>query len=448
MRVDHFIEYWIKILGLILITSSTVSHAEYLDSVTSKKTEDGIDKAIQEKQSFNQWKHDFRQRALSKKFTKNFLDKTFLDKVLKDLKPDPDVIKLDSSQPEFTKSIWQYLDNATSKTRLKKARKLLKKHRKILDKVESEYGVSQEIIVAIWAMESDFGANYGNKNVVRSLATLAHQGKRTEFAEQELLSALLILQNQPLDNKELIGSWAGAMGQTQFMPSSYLKYAVDYDNDGKRDLWRSLPDIFASIANFLSESDWLEQQQWGVEVKLLEDFDWHLNTVEHNLEFWRWQRLNVVKVATRSLSNEDNIFNHPDRQARLFIPAGKNGPVFLIAHNFDVIRQYNKSNSYALAVAQLSRLLEKGDSENIKAKWPREDKPLSYHQKEEIQVLLNMAGFDSGKIDGKIGSITQRAIHNWQYKQGIVADGYANLLLLKALRKQDADSNINTKEPH
>ncbi len=413
------------LLVFVLVASNVTLNAERTDSINVEVLTD----TLQKNQSFAEWKQEFRKKAVL-----NGIQQKTLDKALKHLKPDPNVLKLDSSQPEFTKSIWQYLDNATSKTRLKKARKRLKKHRKILEKVALEYGVSQEVIVAIWAMESDFGANYGNKNVVRSLATLAYQGKRAEFAEQELLSALLILQDQPLGKTSLVGSWAGAMGQAQFMPSSYLKYAVDYDKDGKRDLWKSLPDIFASIANFLSESGWLEQQDWGMEVTLLEGFDWHLNTVEHNLEFWKWQRLNVEKIGSES-TNQKTAFPFPDRRARLFIPSGKKGPIFLITHNFDIIRKYNKSNSYALAVAQLSRLLERGDSEHIKAKWPREDVPLSYHQKQEIQVLLNKAGFDSGKIDGKIGSITQRAIHDWQYKQGLAGDGYANFELLRALRK-------------
>lgn len=433
MRSENTVYPYRLVLTLVVsLAASTITlNAERIDSINLKTATDERVK----KHSFSEWKHVFRKRALLQGITKKTLNK-----VLKDLKPDPDILKLDSSQPEFTKSIWHYLDNATSKQRLKKARKRLKQHHNILEKIALEYGVSQEVIVSIWAMESDFGANFGNKNIIRSLATLAHQGKRAEFAEQELLSALLILQNQHLNKKVLVGSWAGAMGQPQFMPSSYLKYAVDYDNDGKRDLWKSLPDIFASIAHFLKESGWVENESWGVEVSLLKNFDWHLNTVEHNLEFWRWQRLNVKKNQDDFMKSNTDFIN-PDQKARLFIPAGKNGPVFLITHNFDVIRKYNKSNSYALAVAQLSRLLEKGDSERIKAKWPRDDVPLSYHQKEEIQVLLNMSGFDSGKIDGKIGSITQRAIHDWQYKQGIAGDGYANLALLEALRKQDAKTD-------
>lgn len=430
------------LLALILVAGGITLNAENSDSINTEKPIEIIKNTL----TFNEWKDDFRTKALSQGIQKKTLDKVF-----KTIKLDLDVLELDASQPEFTHPIWHYLDNATSTKRLKKARKLLKKYRKILEKVELEYGVAQEVIVAIWAMESDFGANYGNKNIIRSLATLAYQGKRADFAEQELLSALLILQSQQLNKKVLLGSWAGAMGQAQFMPSSYLKYAVDYDKDGKRDLWKSLPDIFASIANFLKQSSWAEGEDWGMEVTLLDDFDWHLNTVEHNLEFRKWQRFNIVKAKDKSenkTENEENVFPSLspdlDRLARLFIPAGKNGPVFLITHNFDVIRKYNKSNSYALAVAQLSRLLEKGDSEKIKANWPREDTPLSYHQKEEIQELLNRAGFDSGKIDGKIGGITKRAIHNWQYKQDIAGDGYASLAVLKALRKQD---ELGSNEP-
>lgn len=394
-------------------------------------------KPIEGPQSFNDWKNSIRYKASIQGVSYNTLASA-----LNELTPDPKVLALDSSQPEFTKSIWSYVDNATSKSRLKKGQKLLKKHTVILSEIEQRYGVPKEIIVAIWAMESDFGANYGSKNVIRSLATLAYQGKRAEFAEQELIAALHIVQNRYASKKEMVGSWAGAIGQAQFMPSSYLKYAIDHNADGKRDLWKTLPDVFASIANFLIQSGWRTNQDWGTEVAIPNDFDWRLNAAGYELQFSQWERIGIrLKLRSKRLRLIGSGFPNSHRHASLFIPAGKNGPAFLITHNFNVIRRYNKSSSYALAVAQLSRLLKNTstDTGKIIASWPREDKPLTHLQKEEIQVMLGLAGFDSGKIDGKIGENTRNAIKAWQIKQGLIGDGYANMALLERLRNHDSE---------
>jgi membrane-bound lytic murein transglycosylase B len=382
--------------------------------------------------SFGDWKSHFKEKAQAAGITQQILDNT-----LDSIKLDTKVLELDSSQPEFSKQIWDYLDRATAKSRVKKGIALLWKNKPLLETIEQRYAVPKEIIVAIWAMESEFGENYGHNDVIRSLASLAYHGKRAEFAENELIAALNIYQQREINrlqiklcyahglNKQLIGSWAGAMGQAQFMPSSYLKYALDYDRDGRRDLWRSLPDVFASIANYLKESGWDNQLDWGWEVSLAKGFDWALNTPDTQLSLAEWQKQGVTFVSPKP--------DNTDTLARLFIPAGKTGPVFLISKNFDVIRKYNKSSSYALAVAQLSRLFAGG--KHIQASWPRKDKPLSLAQKKDLQALLTKAGFDAGKIDGKIGENSKRAIHDWQMKQGLAGDGYANLDLLKRLKK-------------
>ena len=371
--------------------------------------------------TFEEWKQTFGGIALQ-----NGITAETYNKALGKVRPDPEVLKLDSSQPEFTRNIWDYLDNAISKSRLKNGSKLLKKHKSLFDKIEEEYGVQRETIVAIWAMESDFGRNYGSKSVVRSLATLAHDGKRAEFAQSELLNALSIIQNHNIESKYLVGSWAGAMGQAQFMPSSYLKYAVDYDSDGKIDLWRSLPDVFASIANFLSESGWRKGEDWGVEVRLPKDFDWKLNTSAYELRFLQWKQLGVNSINARP-------FPYIQRLASLFIPAGRYGPVFLVTHNFHTIKKYNNSSSYAMGVAQLNRLL--GGGESIQTAWPREDKALSFYEIEEIQLRLSLKGHDPGPNDGKIGSKTREATRTWQLEQGLAGDGYVNHKLLEQLRE-------------
>ncbi len=374
---------------------------------------------------FEKWKQAFRIEALEQGIQASLFDKSVASLTL-----DPDVIKLDNSQPEFSRNIWDYLQNATSAARIKKGRRLMNQHDRLFDLVEKRYGVPREIILAIWALESDFGRNYGSKNVIRSLATLAyasHFKERTKFARNELLISLKILQSYKIHADDLVGSWAGAMGQPQFMPSSYLKYAVDYNADGVIDLWQSVPDVVASIAHFLAEAGWREGESWGVEVSLPEKFDWRLNSASYQLRFEQWQELNVIKVNGKG-------YQHPLRQASLFVPAGQYGPKFLITHNFDVIKRYNNSSSYALAVAQLSRLLATG--EKIQTKWPVSDKALSRYEVEEIQMRLNLEGYNSGLVDGKVGIKTREAIRAWQVEQGHAGDGYANLHLLGLLRQQ------------
>ncbi len=381
---------------------------------------------------FEEWKQDFKKEALLYGITEeNF------QKALASLKYDPEVIKLDADQPEFTRNIWDYIDNATSKRRIKKGRRLLKKHKKLFDSLEEEFGVQREIILSIWAMESDFGRNYGKKNVLRSLATLAYHGKRAEFAKEELLIALSMIQQQKLSPEKLVGSWAGAMGQAQFMPSSYVRYALDYNKDGKKDLWKSLPDILASIANYLSKSGWRRGEHWGVEVKLPKDFDWRLNSSAYELRFFQWKLLGVERVNGKPFENLQRI-------ATLFIPAGRFGPVFLVTHNFNVIKSYNKSSSYAMTVALLSELF--GDGETNQIAWPRDDKALSRAQIKEIQLRLAVAGHDPGEADGKIGSKTREAIRTWQLEHDLPGDGYANLELLELLRASYSEKQTENTE--
>ena len=373
--------------------------------------------------SFEQWKQVFKQEALF-----NGIDSVLFDQAFQKITPDPSVIKLDTSQPEFTRSIWDYIDNATNAKRLKRGQSQLQKHRLIFDEIEKKYGVQREIIVAIWAMESDFGRNYGSKNVIRSLATLAHNArseKREKFAKKELLAALKIIQDNKVNVGSLIGSWAGAMGQPQFMPSSYVNYAIDHNGDGKRNIWETEADVFASIANFLKESGWRNLEDWGVEVNIPRDFDWKLNSSAYELRFVQWRFMGVINTSGKS-------FKQPQRLASLFIPAGRFGPAFLVTHNFHVIEKYNKSLSYMLAVAQLSRLLSGGES--IRIGWPRDDKALSTEQIKQIQTLLNKNNHNAGIVDGKVGSKTREATRTWQLENGFAGDGYINLDLLEKLK--------------
>ncbi len=433
MGVNKNLYYFIAVLAMtvfnVILEAELGAEKIEVNKENNKKTDTLIEKLVIP-QSFAQWKQAFKELAMQ-----NDINPKVIKAALEDLKPDYEVLKLDASQPEFTRNIWEYLDNAISKQRLKKGSQLLKKYKKLFDEIEQKYGVQRETIVAIWAMESDFGRNYGSKSVIRSLATLAHHGKRSEFAQTELLEALKIIQDQKLQPDKLVGSWAGAMGQAQFMPSSYRKYAVDYNEDGKVDIWTSLPDVFASIANFLSESGWRKDEDWGVEVRLPNDFDWKLNTSSYELRFLQWKELEVNSINARP-------FPYIQRLASLFIPAGRFGPVFLVTHNFHIIKRYNNSSSYALGVAQLSRLLAGG--EGIQTAWPREDKALSYYDIEEIQLRLSLNGHDPGPNDGKMGAKTREAIRTWQLEQGLAGDGYANKKLLKELREK-AKIDLNNR---
>lgn len=374
--------------------------------------------------TFNEWVAYFELMATSEGISQQVFDQVF-DK----LKPNEMVLNLDKNQPEFTRSIWKYIDQVVSKKRVKKGREILLKYQNLFNKIEEKYHVPGEIIIAIWGMESDFGGNYGNMNVVRSLATLAYDGKRKEFSQQELLAALNIMQDEKLQANEMIGSWAGAIGHPQFMPSSFLKYAVDFDEDGKHDLWNSLQDVFASIANYMHQSGWKKNESWGVEVNLPKDFDWQKNALDNPQNIpqpvSKWVALGIKPASQKEFGNDEQL-------ASLFFPAGHQGPTFLVYDNFEVIKKYNLSLSYALGVGLLASNIKSDVS--LQSKWPREDKPLSLDDKVHLQNSLIKQGYDVGKVDGKIGSITREAIRQWQLKNMLAADGYMTLPLLKKLQ--------------
>lgn len=381
------------------------------------------------KDSFSEWQQEFKQLALKSGVT----EKTF-ELAFDQLKPNQTVLKLDRSQPEFSWAIWRYIDNAIGNKRIEKGKKIRQKHHHLFSEVSKEYNVPAEIIIAIWAMESDFGGNYGNMNIIRSLATLAYDGKRKQFAQTELLAALHILQKEKIQPNEMIGSWAGAMGHPQFMPTSFQKYAVDFNFDGQRDLWHSLDDSFASIANYLLSKGWKEKETWGVEVTFPADFNWQkqaaFNRSNERLTIAEWMLWGIKPTSAQDFQNEDQL-------AELFFPAGHLGPVFLVFDNFNVIKKYNLSLSYSLAVGLLASEIAKTseDSPLLIKKWPRKDKLLSRENKIQLQTLLKEKGFNVGKIDGKVGTKTRKAIRQWQLKNTLAADGYLSLQLFEKIQK-------------
>ncbi len=381
-------------------------------------------------QSFAEWRANLRMEAIQQGISPLLFEQAFAG-----LTPDPQVIAADQSQPEFTRPVWEYLDSAVSSWRVARGKALLAEQAKTLHAIETRYKVDTSIVVAVWGMESGFGQNIGSKNVIRSLATLAYEGRRTDFWRDQLISALQILQNGDTSINGMLGSWAGAMGQTQFMPTTYLQYAVDFDGDGRRDIWKSSADALASAANYLSLSGWQHNQPWGLEVQLpTRGFDYAIADGVQTKTLNQWLALGISlrdKVDMRSLGQQS---------ATLFLPSGHQGPAYLLLDNFRSILKYNNSTSYALAIGLLSNAL-KGQY-RAPASWPKHERMLSRNERIELQTLLSRLGFDSGNPDGIIVVNSRQAVRDFQKKYGLPADGYPNDALLNSVRRA---SQANTK---
>ena len=336
----------------------------------------------------------------------------------------PRVITSDRTQPEFTRTVWDYLDSALSAQRLTRGQDKLLELRAVVDTVATRYGVPAEVLVAIWGMESIYGSFVGDIPTIDALATLGFEGRREAWARSQLLAALTILQNGDIGRAQMIGSWAGAMGQTQFLPSNYLAYAVDADGDGRRDIWGSLPDVMASTANFLARSGWQAGQPWGLEVRLPPSFDYARADLELRQPTAQWAGEGVQSMDGAPL---------PALQgASLLLPAGARGPAFLVGANFHTILRYNNSISYALAVGLLAQQLVGGPA--VQTAWPRDLAPLTRSELLALQTALNARGFDSGAPDGTMGPATQRGVRHYQRSLGLAADGYPTGELLQRLQ--------------
>ncbi len=371
--------------------------------------------------TFEQWRSLLRSDAIA-----SGIDPALFDRAFAGITPNPAVLAADSSQPEFSRPIWDYIDGAVSTARVAQGRLLKTTHRPTLKAIRSTYAVDHEVLIAIWGMESNFGSNIGKHNVIRSLATLAFEGRRQPFWRSQLLAALQILQNGDSHGQQLIGSWAGAMGQTQFMPTTFNQYAVDFDGDGRRDLWQSPPDALASAAHYLHKSGWDNGQPWGFEVKLPAGFDYALADPEVRRSLSQWRALGIEAVNPVD-AREDN-------QASLLLPAGHRGPAFLLLNNFRSILKYNNSTAYALAIGLLSDALD--GRPGVQAAWPRGDRQLGRSERVELQTLLAQNGFEPGPADGIIGANTRKAVRAFQRLQGQPADGYPSFELLQQLRRR------------
>ncbi|MGC3871735.1 lytic murein transglycosylase [Halomonas sp. GXIMD04776] len=400
--------------------NSATASSEADNTVTSAEASAKNDDA-QEKAEFSEWVANFKRQARGEGINDVTLAAAF-DPV----RFQPRIIEFDRSQPEFSRQIWDYLDSAVSKARVERGREQLSQHRPAIEAASQRYGVPGNILVAIWGIESNYGSNFGSFSTIDALATLGYDGRRPGFARSELMAALRILQRGDIDRDHMRGSWAGAMGHTQFIPSSFEAYAQDGDNDGRRDIWGSIDDVMASTANYLAEAGWREGEPWGLEVSLPEDFDYAQTELANRRPSQAWAAQGVTAIQGGGLPTLD--------EAAIIAPAGAQGPAFLVGHNFRVIMRYNASTSYALAVGLLSERLA-GQS-GVHGDWPRGEKALSRAQVEELQELLNAQGMQVGKPDGILGPNTRSGIREYQRRLGHTPDGFATLELLQRLRSE------------
>jgi membrane-bound lytic murein transglycosylase B len=371
--------------------------------------------------AFDSWLRDFRGRAMAQG-----LSAALLDRELAGVTPDPKVISLDRRQPEFSKPVGDYIKGVISDDRVAVGRRK-REELAFLPTIEARYGVPRDILLAVWAMESAFGQLQGNFDVVRSMVSLAADGRRRAWAEGELIAALKIIDSGEDTRAQLRGSWAGAMGQTQFLPSSYRSTAVDFDGDGRRDIWGSDADSLASAANLLVKGGWKPGVGWAKEVILPAGFDYSVTEVEKQIPAW-WEARGVRRADGLPWTAADAA-----SPAMLLLPAGAAGPAFLALPNHFAIRTYNNSTSYALGIGLLADRF--GGGAPPVTPWPVET-PLSMSDRMAAQIALARVGFNPGPADGVVGANTRKALRAWQQSQQLPADGYMSNDMVSRLKAQ------------
>ncbi|GLS88711.1 murein transglycosylase [Cypionkella aquatica] len=417
--------WWVVALALCVAPA----HAQELDEVelnagASDVIEDGSEAGLQA------WITDFRGRALaagisSASFEAGMAGVHFL----------PSVIERDRKQDEFTKTIWDYLDKAVSEDRIAAGQKALKAHGPLLDQIEARYGVDKHVVLAIWGLESAYGLVRGDIDTRSALATLAYDTRRGAFFEAELIAALQILQSGAVQPADMVGSWAGAMGHTQFMPSSYLKLAVAFDGTGKPDIWRDDPsDALASAAAYLANAGWKKAERWGDEVRLPAGFDYGLagDRTAKPMSVWGQMGVSLPDGSALPEGGWAALLLPEGGWAALLLPAGARGPAFLVYDNFAAIEAYNKADSYVIAVGHLADRIAGGPA--FQASWPHDLRALTLEERREMQSLLLARGVYAGTADGKIGPLTVAAVKAFQRRNAMVPDGYPSLEILQALR--------------
>ncbi|WP_425459520.1 lytic murein transglycosylase [Histidinibacterium lentulum] len=411
-----------RIIGALVLTVTALAASPGVaqGALGNLATEDGVRGEEIGTVGFAAWKDGFRERAIARG-----IDAATLDRALPRMDYSEQIIRLDRNQAEFVKPIWEYLDTAVSEARIVNGRAALAANEALLREIEARYGVDRHVVVAIWGLESAYGTYRGTTDTLSALATLAADSRRGAFFEGQLIAALRILQGGDAELEELEGSWAGAMGHTQFMPTSYLAFAVDWDGDGRRHIWGDDPaDALASTAAYLARFGWVTGQPWGVEVQLPEGFDYRLADREIERMPRQWAEIGVLGLDGAAV---------PDHgAASVLLPAGHEGAAFLVFENFAVIERYNTADAYVIAVGHLADRIRGGAE--ISVPWPRHLGGLAGPERMELQERLTAAGFDTLGIDGKIGPNTVAAIRAYQVSEGLVPDGYGSPALLERLR--------------
>jgi membrane-bound lytic murein transglycosylase B len=376
-----------------------------------------------ENEDFAAWLAALRSEAANKGITASTLDAAFTGVE----QPLPRVLELDRSQPEFVQTFSGYIRRSMNETRIRRGQELLVKHKALFKRLEQQYGIQPQYLASFWALESNFGDDTGGFSVINALATLAYDPRRSAFFRGELFTALQIIQAGHIKPADMTGSWAGAMGQCQFMPSTFQHYAVDADGDGHIDIWHSLPDVLASAAHYLAESGWKGGERWGREVVLPKNFDYELSGIGIRKSLSEWNELGVQRLDGKPIVKGD-------MQASVIVPAGADGPAFLAYNNFRTTMVWNRSTFYAIAVGHLAdRFMGEGPIEHMPAK---EERALARADVEELQSLLIQAGLAVGIPDGVLGTRTREAVRDYQIQHRLKPDGYASYEFLEALRSQ------------
>ena len=373
-------------------------------------------------QTFEDWLMELRADARSQGISDETLDAAFATVEA----PIPRVLELDRSQPEFVQTFTGYMRNRMSQARIERGQALLEEHRELFQRIQNEYGVQPHYLVSFWALESNFGDFTGGFSVINALATLAYDPRRNDMFRSELITALRIIEEGHISAEQMSGSWAGAMGQCQFMPTTFYRYAKDGDADGRIDIWNSVPDVFASAANFLSQSGWRGDERWGREVILPEGFDFTLTGTGVRKTVTEWNSLGITRVNKSPLGNAD-------LEGSIVLPAGSNGPAFLAYNNFRTTMVWNRSTYYAISVGHLADRFVGGGP--IMYMPENEERPMSRELVTELQTLLNAQGVDAGTPDGILGSRTRAAVRAYQEQANLPTDGYPSFELLEQLRE-------------
>ncbi len=379
--------------------------------------------ALSQEQRFEAWKIRFIDEATAKGYDRGSVSQLINPATINDL-----ALDRDREQPEFTKPLWSYVDGAASASRINTGRDKLFATKATYDAVEARYRVPRNILTAIWGLETAYGKILGSHDIISALSTFAFEGRRTSFGEQQLYAVLDMLKAGDIRADQLTGSWAGAMGMTQFIPATFRDYAVDFNGDGNKDLWGNEGDALGSAAHYLSRHGWRWAEPVMTEVSVTDGFDYSL--VEGaSKSINEWTALGVSPIGGQRWSQEAGFL-----EAKMIAPGGHRGPKLLTFKNFDVIKKYNNSTSYAMGITVLAEAL--GGKAAITTPWPRDDKPISFEDKKAMQRKLNALGYNVGGVDGQIGPNTRKAIRAWQASRGLPADGYVEQTIFAKLIAQ------------